>query len=92
MAERVWVEVGETDLLAEAFDQLAGLLAREPLTGGREQQRPFGAPGLGLVDGVCDRGVQRRDGGLGGLTLALQAQDAVAALLVEIPDVRADCL
>jgi hypothetical protein len=43
----------------------------------------------GLVHGVRDGGVQGCDGGLGGLTLALDVQHAVASLLAEVLDVGA---
>ena len=58
---------GETDLLAEALDQLSWVLAREAGTGGGDEQRPVCASGDGLLHGVCDGGVQWCDCGLGGL-------------------------
>jgi hypothetical protein len=45
-----------------------------------------------LVDGVRDGRVQRCNGCLCGLALALEFQHAVAALLAEILDVGAHCL
>ncbi len=72
-----------------AAEQLLVEVVADPADRLRDEQRSFGARTLGSVDGVRDGRVQRRDGRLGGLALALQFQDAVAALLAEILDVRA---
>jgi hypothetical protein len=85
----VEVEVGETYLLAEALDELSRVLAREAGAGGGDEQRPVCASGDGLVHGVRDGGVQGCDGGLGGLTVALDVQHTVASLLAEVLDVGA---
>jgi hypothetical protein len=53
---------------------------------------PLVGRALGSVYGVRDGRVQRRNGCLGGLALALQFQHAMAALLAEILNVRTDCL
>ena len=81
------VKRGETYLLAEALDQLPGVLACETTTAGGDQQRAAWASGSSLVDRVRDRGVQRSDGGLRALPLTLQVQHAVAPLLTEILDI-----
>ncbi len=51
---------------------------------------PFVAACGGAVDGVADGRVQRDGGGFRRLALALDVQDAVATLLAEVLDVRAD--
>ena len=90
VAQLVRVEVGEADLLAEARDELAGVLARQPRAGTGDQQGAIRAACGGAVDGVADGRVERDRGGFRCLAFALDVQDPVAALLAEVLDVRAD--
>ena len=62
VAQLVGVEVGEPDLLAEARDELAGVLARQAGARPRDQQGPFARPAAArstasLTDGLSGTGV-----------------------------------
>ena len=57
MAQLVGVEVGEADLLAEARDELAAVLACQARAGTGDQQGPFARPAAArttasLTDGL----------------------------------------
>jgi hypothetical protein len=62
VSQRVGVEVGEPDLLAEACDELAGVLTREARAGSGDEQGAIRAARGGAVDGVADGRVERDRG------------------------------